>query len=415
VSICGLNLCIDRKLNGGILPSLCCSRDTELGCASRLNIILSLALIVPAASTSETTCVYSGILHTFVAFDWGEEVALEKARELVPAELHALPRKARTPPSIAYQSPPLRFGLPPLALTLPVLESVQAPADLMLYDFGAASLAIQIPFRLETYALARLAGELSDPVVFVKAAREALEPIFRKLVPAIDQPVWSDLSEEYFVFQLIPEPATPTPAQLLAQYPGWLAGLTRLEAVPLSDSEIADALRLRLSYSPDDLIVTDWAAAVVVDRDCSEILETMAFANLQLLEFRNIDHRLDRRLKDAYGLIYQLARSRLPIFRRHARPIRALGELNVEVNEMFERASNALTLVGDPYVARLYHQLSVRFHLDEWGQNIRREISVLEGIYQVVSDQAAMYRTEALEIIVVLLILTEILLAVFRH
>jgi hypothetical protein len=242
-----------------------------------------------------------------------------------------------------------------------------------------------------------------------------LEPIYRKLLPAIDNEFWSELSEEYFVVQLIPETGTPSPAQLLAQYPGWLAGLVRLEASPLSESEIAEALRLRLSYSPDDLIITDWTAAVVVDRDCNEILETMAFANLQLLEFRHIDDRLDVRLKTAYGLIHQLEQTRLPIFRRHARPIRALGALRVEVNEMFERASSALTLVGDPYVARLYQQLSVRFHLDGWGQNIRREISVLEGIYQAVSNQAATYRTEALEIVVVLLIFFEILLAVFRH
>jgi hypothetical protein len=87
----------------------------------------------------------------------------------------------------------------------------------------------------------------------------------------------------------------------------------------------------------------------------------------------------------------------------------------VEIKEMFERASDALTLVGDPYVARLYQQLASRLHLDDWGHNIRRSIAVLEGIYEGVSDQAATYRTEALEIIVILLILTEIILAIFRH
>jgi hypothetical protein len=81
---------------------------------------------------AETTGTFAGILHTFVAFDWGEEINLEKVRQLVPAEVHALPRKSRTPPSIAYQSPPLRFDLPHLVLTLPVLETVQAPADLIL-------------------------------------------------------------------------------------------------------------------------------------------------------------------------------------------------------------------------------------------------------------------------------------------
>jgi hypothetical protein len=370
---------------------------------------------VPPSPAAEAPELFSGVLHTFVAFDWGEEVNLENARRLVPAEVHALERKSRTPPSIAYQSPPLRFDLPPLALTLPVLGAVQAPADLMLFDFGAASLAVQMPFRLRAAELTELAGTLADPAALVKAARTALEPLYRKLAPAIENALWSDLGEEYFVLQLYPEPGTPTPAQLLAQYPGWLAGLVRLEAGPLSDSEIAEALRLRLSYSPDDLIITDWTAAVVVDRECNEILETMAFANLQLLEFRHIDNRLDARLKVAYGLIHQLERSRLPFFRRHGRPIRALGALKVEINEMFERASSALALVGDPYVARLYQQLAVRFHLDGWSQNIRREITVLEGIYQVVSDQAATYRTEALEIIVVILILSEILIAVFRH
>src|SRR5262245_49996229 len=286
------------------------------------------------------------MLHAFVAFDWGEEVDLERARRAVPAEVHTLPRRLRTPPSIAYQSPPLRIALPPLGLVVPVVGPVSAPADLMLFDFGAASLAMQINFRLTACDLTRLAGELANPAVFVQAARDALKPMFDKLRQVIINPVWMDLSEEYFVFQLFPEATAPAPPQLLAQFPGWLAGLVRLEAGPLSDSEIAEALRLRLSYSPHDLIVADWTAAVVVDTDCAEILETMAFANLQLLEFRHIDQRLDLRLKTAYGLIHQLARSRLPIWRTHGRRLRALGELKVEFNEMFERASDALTLVG---------------------------------------------------------------------
>src|SRR5260370_12250530 len=127
-----------------------------------------------ASMTSESPHPCSGILHAFVAFDWGEEVDLEKARQLVPAELHALPRKSRTPPSIAYQSPPLRFGLPAISLTLPAVEAVHAAADLMLFDFGAASLAVQIPFRIAASELSRLAGALPDPAGILAAARTAV-------------------------------------------------------------------------------------------------------------------------------------------------------------------------------------------------------------------------------------------------
>lgn len=357
----------------------------------------------------------SGVLHAFVAFDWGEEIDLEKATQTLPAKLHGLPRKPRTPPSIAYQAPPLRFELPPLKLELGHLGSVEALAELMIFDFATVSLAVQVPFHLAMHELSRLAGELAEPEAIVKRAREALEPIFQTLQDAITNPEWVDLSEEYFVFQLIPGGTTPAPKQLLEQHRGWLAGLVRLEAAALSDSEIAEALRLHLSYSPEDLIISDWTAAVVVDRECAELLETIAFANLQLLEFRHIEQRLDSRLRTAYGLIRQLARTRLPIWRTHARPLRDLGELKAEFNEMFERASDALTLVGDPYVARLYQQLAIRFHLEQWSTNIRRSMAVLESIYQVVSDQAATYRTEALEIVVVVLILTEILVAMFFH
>jgi hypothetical protein len=286
---------------------------------------------------------------------------------------------------------------------------------LMLFDFGTVSLATQFPFRMTARDLAGFAGELAEPAFLVQAAREALQPVFEVLRETIANPDWADLSEEYFVFQLVPQATTPAPQQLLAQSAGWLAGLVRLESGRLSDSEISEALRLWLGYSPDDLIITDWTAAVVVDRECAEVLETIAFANLQLLEFRNIEKRLDARLKTAYRLIRQLARSKLPIWRMHARSLRDLGELKAEVNEMFERASDALTLVGDPFVARLYHQLSIRFHLEHWGRNIRRSIAVLESIYQAMSDQAAIYRTEALEIIVVVLILVEVLLSLFRH
>ena len=46
--------------------------------------------------------------------------------------------------------------------------------------------------------------------------------------------------------------------------------------------------------------------------------------------------------------------------------------------------------------------------------DIRRKLEVAEGVYQVVSDQASHFRTEFLEIVVVLLILIEIVVA-FVH
>lgn len=357
----------------------------------------------------------SGSLHVYVAFDWGDEVNLDAARRIAPADLHAFPRKSRTPSSIGYQPPPLRFKLSALSLTLPELGHVTAEIDATVFDFGAVSAAAHVPFRISSAALTNLTASLAEPATLLQVVRQAVEPLFEKLKPALQNPRWSELSEEYIVIQMVPS-AVPSPQELLQpEQCAWLAGLVRLEADPLSPSEVAEALRMRLSYSPRDLFVPDWAAAVIVDDDCDEILDAIAFANLQLLEMRHIDRRLDDRMQDTYGLIRDLARTRFPWWRTQNRPIRALGELKVEANVMLERSGDALKLVGDPYLARVYHLLATRFHLDEWGQNIRRSIAVLEGIYQIVSDQAATYRTEILEVVIIVLILFEIVMALIRH
>src|SRR5262249_23725231 len=139
----------------------------------------------------------------------------------------------------------------------------------------------------------QVAGALAEPEPVHAAARAAIAPLHAKLLPAVRDPAWrDDLSEEYFVFRMPPAP--PEVRRPIDSAP-WLAGLVRLEPGPLSDEEVAEALRLHLRYSPDDLFVPDWAAAALIDDDpgCNETLQVIELANVQLLEYRNIDQRLD--------------------------------------------------------------------------------------------------------------------------
>ncbi len=194
-----------------------------------------------------------------------------------------------------------------------------------------------------------------------------------------------------------------------------MGGLLRLETSRLSDQEIAEALRLSLRYSPSDLFVPDWGVAVLLDTDCEETLLTIEFTNLQLLEYRHIDTRLIQNVSAAYDLIQPLSRSWLPFWRNYSRRLRALGELKVEASMLFERTSNVFKLVGDQYLARVHRLLSQRFHLDQWEADIQRKLSVLQGVYEALADQATTYRGEVMEVIVILLILIEVVTALIRH
>jgi hypothetical protein len=374
--------------------------------------------VSPTQAPDSAATALAGRLYVYVAFDWGDELDLEHAGRLAPGAALALSRRPRTPSSFTYKPPPLRFRLPPVTLELPNGQrTTDESAEATVFDFAAVSVALCVPFRMTPAELSALAGHLAAPAAgaaVIQAARVAVRPLHERLLPAIQEPLWKDdLWEEYYVFQF--PPGKPlTPEALLGERAGWLAGLLRLEDQPLSAEEAAEALRLPLRYGRHDLFLPDWAAAVLLDqeRECAETLQTVEFANLQLLEYRHIDDRLDTALAGAYRAI---RRGRLPFWRSHAAPLRVLGELKVEANGLFERTGNVLKLIGDQYLARVYGLLATRFHLREWERSIGRKLEVIEGLYKVVSDQTVTFRMEFMEAVVIGLILLEVLLAIFRR
>jgi len=161
----------------------------------------------------------------------------------------------------------------------------------------------------------------------------------------------------------------------------------------------------------------DWAAGFVADPDCADTLQVIEFANVQLLEFRHIDDRLDDRLEAAYRLIHaDRGKGRRPtLWRTHSATVRSVRELEIEATSLFERADNNLKLIGDQYLSRVFDLARTRFHLGEWQQSIRRKLEVVGDVYDLLVQQAGGTRMEVLEIIVVVLIAVEILLALIRH
>ena len=158
--------------------------------------------------------------------------------------------------------------------------------------------------------------------------------------------------------------------------------------------------RLSLSSTPDDLVALDWAAGFVADRDCADTLQVIEFANVQLLEFRHIDDRLDDRLEAAYRLIRpHQRRGPSAWWGSHHDALRNVRELEIEATSLFERADNALKLIGDHYLSRVFDLASTRFHLRDWQQSIRRKLDTVGDVYDLLVQQAGGHRMEVLEII----------------
>lgn len=364
-------------------------------------------------TTADTSLVVT--VHLMFAFDLGYEIDLESARKDLHATIGPLARRPRrTPESIRYRPAPLRLPVEITGVMLPTEGTpLRAPlAELAVFDFGAVSLCLSAPLRAVRSELPRLAAALGESEPLTADVREALKPWIERLRPYTQGFKPSVLTEEYVVFQV----HSPR-RDWLNEDPSWIAGLLRLDADPLSKPEVSEATRYSLSYTPDDLVVLDWAAGFVADVDCQETLQVIEFANVQLLEFREIDDHLDDRLEAAWRLVRPETANRwrqraltMLGFGSHVAALRHVRELEIEATSLFERADNALKLIGDQYLSRVYSMTSRRFHLDEWQQSIQRKLDAVGDVYDLLVSQSGERRSTFLEIVIIVLIAFEIVL-----
>jgi hypothetical protein len=135
----------------------------------------------------------------------------------------------------------------------------------------------------------------------------------------------------------------------------------------------------------------------------------LEFANVELLEMRFLDRRLDEALAQAYERLSKRSQKWFQ-FRSDPTDLRDISQWQVDNAILFEGVNNVLKLLGDQYLARLYRLAAQRFHLTDWDSGILRKLQTLEGIYQKLSDQVVTRRMEVLEWIIIVLITISIIL-----
>jgi hypothetical protein len=296
----------------------------------------------------------------------------------------------------------------------------EATASARLFDYGVASVCYRLPIAPGTdlRELVPLAEELvAQPTPDLDAAARALaEDLGRALAPALERPHrWEGLEtyQVFFVRELV-EPASAEAVLSGAPLARLLLGET--SPVPLSEGEARDVLKHAFSYLAEDLAVVDWNSAFLLEPSgVADIPDLLEFATAHLLELRYYDALLDRELSRIYDEI-EGARGLGSLFtRRYARLQRRTAALLLELSEMIERLDNAVKIIGDFYLARVYQDAVRRFRLPAWEDSVLRKQKLLSEVNALLSDASDTRRGELLEIVVILLIMWEVLWALFRH
>jgi hypothetical protein len=352
-----------------------------------------------------------GTLIGLFSFDVGYEIDLPRVRALAgegePAELRS--RRA-APAHLAYATPPVQIGLGTREVALGDTR-VASAASARVHEFGAVTILLQTPLDLPVDALPPLTSTLAGAGPLEDAARALLEGLFARIRPAIAKPGLNRFVEDYYVLQVDRFDPAVTVQDLLAREQRTLASALRCEASPLSDVETGDVFRTQLSYYPDDLVVTEWNVALVVDDvDYADTVNVLEYLNVQLLELRYYDDVLDRFMGEAFARATKRPRGLPLLHRPYRRAVMELTAIRLDVAGIVERVHNALKLSGDLYLAKVYSRTAERLALRAWEESVGRKLDVLEQIHNLLLERATIARGEALELTIIFLIVMEIVL-----
>jgi hypothetical protein len=359
--------------------------------------------------------IHKGSCFVLFAYDAARSVNLDEAERRLHevTQRQTIPHKRRAPSYFEYQPAPLRFSQDTGAGRLGNFQ-IHPAVDLVVYDFGAVAVIYRLPIDGLFTDLLNLSDELYDNEFLLADSRRRVNQLLKVIGDAAAQANLSPLVEDYVIFHIESFGQPFDAKRLCAEHGPEIAQILRAERQTLSDQEVDDALGAKISFGTEDLTIVDWNAALVIDREGEDVRAVLDFANVELLEMRYLDQRLDRALDEAYETLSRRSVNLPRILGYYGAALRRVAELQVDNAVLFEGVNNTLKLLGDQYLARVYRLVNRRFHLDEWDTSILRKIQTLESIYEKISDQAANRRMEMLEWVIIILIALSIGIELFR-
>ena len=362
--------------------------------------------------------VDEGEVLVYRLFDVADAVDLARAEALAAAP------KARfkidrtlSASAIEFPRPPLHLALGRRDLDLPAGRK-SAIASAHVFDYGVVSIRYTIPVEPGTSleALVPMAEWLlagTSTSIDVIARRDADE-VGKALGPALERPHRWEGHETYQVFLVRSFQGKVVRAREVLTR-GRIAALLLGEtsSTPLSAAERQDVLSHHFSYLETDLAVVHWNSAFVLEPSgVDDIPDLLEFATAHLLELRYYDDLLDRELHRLYDELEGGGNLVSHVVTRKYRKLqRQTAALLLELSEMIERLENAVKIVGDFYLARIYQSAVRRFRLAAWQETVLRKQKLLAEVNDLTGAAADTSRSELLEVAIIILILWEVVAA----
>jgi len=364
----------------------------------------------PSSQLSAAAPLRGSVL-VLIQFDVCEEIRLDELRKIFGARTTEASFKHQAPGYVRYQRPPVEETLDPLILD----SGERLEGQIKYYDYGVVSLVFELPFSGDWDKLVELSCRWTSDINFEKLASRVVKQKLERAAPALVKPYTGEwLQEDYFIFHVKEiKPGeidgAPSANDLLAVQGDQIAQVVRGEMSMLSEGERQEILQSRISYYPNDLAVIGWNAAFIYDTQAGAetAIQLLQYANSQLLEFRHYDELLTKELENVYDFL-DAGGTGLWGRWRTARAASKLHTVLLDVNELTERADNAIKFLSDMFSARLYKLCAAKVGVPDYKDLVKEKLQTAEDLYRFMVEQFNQSRAFVLELMVVVILIIEL-------
>jgi hypothetical protein len=357
--------------------------------------------------------IQRGELVMYQIFDFTEEINLTRA-EKVLQEKRSRARLEQIPPDdMEFPNPPLCYLLGEHKIATSQLEYT-ATLEAHIFHTGNISISVwlPIPAGMPLRELLRFSLELENAKSLFELIQAEAERLI-KILGAVTE-TRPGYREEYSIFILneLSRPYTSEEdKELLAELLLRERGNRKL-----SKKTIHEVFDGALSYYQDDVVLIDWNSAVIVDPDEGPVPALLELATVQLLELRYYDTTIDKKMSSIYEVLRGQKGLHSNLFwGSQGELLRSLLLRALELAEHADRIENSLTLIGDSYFARVYNLAAQRFELSRYITSLSQKSATIRDVAAMVNAETETARSLVLEILVVLLIVTEVIMGLIGH
>ena len=368
---------------------------------------VALTTTVQQTSQPPAPVPLRGSVLVLIQFDVCEEIRLDELRQIFGARTVEASFKHQAPGYVRYQRPPVVETLDPVVLD----GGERLEGQIKYYDYGVVSLVFELPFSGDWEKLIQISCRWTSDPNFESIASRIARQKLERAAPALVKPYKTEwLQEDYFIFHVREIAGSPSANELLAAHGDRIAQVVRGETALLSEGERQEILQSRMSYYPNDLAVIGWNAAFIYDTaaGAETAIQLLQYANSQLLEFRHYDELMTNELENVYDFLEVGGRGLFSRWRT-ARAAAKLHTVLLDVNELTERADNAIKFLSDMFSARLYKLCAQKVGVPDYKDLVKEKLQTAEDLYRFMVEQFNQSRAFVLELMVVVILVIELI------